>query len=76
MSKVRNVGSAAEPALGTAEQARRSHVGLSARGRTGRGRGGRIASRPAGGSGMKLGAKPASALGASKLANPEEFFDF
>lgn len=66
-----DAGSAAEPAAGAADQARRSHVGLPSRGRGMRARGGSAASKTAGG--MKLGA---SKLGASKLGNPEEFFDF
>ncbi|CAK0749386.1 hypothetical protein CVIRNUC_001906 [Coccomyxa viridis] len=59
-------------AVGAAEQARRSHVGVPARAKAQRGRGG-LASRSAGGTGMKLNA---SKLGASKLGNPEDFFDF
>ena len=58
-----NAGSAVEAPGGAAEQARRSHVALPARGRATRGRGSRAA-------GMKL-----SKLGASKLSNPD-FFDF
>ncbi len=59
-----DAGSAVEAAGGVAEQARRSHVALPARGRAARGRGGR-------GAGMKL-----SKLGASKLPSNPDFFDF